>query len=830
MNSLWTLEPTGQPGLARTTADLGIESVVLTRTDQAAATLSLSLAGDFVETDLSPWGWERRWTLRRGGSIVFRGRVTSPPDLDAADESETMTVELSDAWADLAETTYMQEWDSLTATGAAKVAYPRASLGWRGPSNTPETTVQALGKVVDAATRYGVPMTLNARLPNLICPTIEAGNQSCADLIRAVLRYHPGATATVVSTEGGDVLMVCDRSLANPLALPAIGSPVAGVRLRPRPDLAKSSVHVYYSASATHWSEGPKEGDEEPGLVARKRLAVFSDVYPPGSQPDRRSMVVELPAGDVGGGGGGGGDSPPPMPHAVPVKTRPLPKTGANDKAAEKFWLDLLGLTALGITVNDVVLPPPDSEAAQPHRVRFAWAVDDEDDPLQGMPSAINPKAKPLWRPPSVDNLPRMLVGGQLAEWMRVKAAEVIVDATVGVKKSAVDALDELGKKAFMRLSPELGKVGGVDAYRIYQPRRVVATTAKTKVYYNWAATAAGNPSESLKASIDEARKRAVIPDLARQLYEERSTVPWEGSVTLVEEECGSRRYLQDRVINLTGGRPEWTDMRAVVQGETLDIATGTTTLKLGPPQHLSPQDHEELYMTARRAHAARAEAAQTLPPPASNDGEDDGQETGRGGVFPPTVVPVREAALPGGGSALYTPGFWVSAGTEGKVTVAPSVVGGMGATSAMPVVGGTPLTAAPLVTVAGTGTVIALKIESKPDTHNTGTEGEPRYVITDGGGTLVGQVEVVTFASLAAMNAASRVALINNANGTVTQNGKYHLPLAMVMEGGGVLQVGHIGPIGVRMCSAGSLVVSSPALQIVAVDDKGNIVKPPAP
>ncbi|HRE15294.1 MAG TPA: hypothetical protein PLD37_13950, partial [Usitatibacteraceae bacterium] len=561
-------------------------------------------------------------------------------------------VELSDAWADLAETTYMQEWDSLTATGAAKVAYPRASLGWRGPSNNPETTQQALGKVLAAANRYGVPMTLNARLPYLVCPTIEAGNQSCADLIRAILRYHPGATATVVSTEGGDVLMVCDRSLANPLALPAIGSPVAGVRLRPRPDLAKSSVHVYYSASATHWSEGPKEGDEEPGLVARKRLAVFSDVYPPGRQPDRRSMVVELPAGEFGGGGGGGGDSPPPVPHGVPVKTRPLPKTGDYNVAAEKWWLDMSGLAALGLTHDDIRLPRSSTDEVQAHTVKFAWMEDDPDDPLQDVPSAINPKSKPLWRPPSEDKLPRMLVGGQLAEWMRVKAAEVVCSCTVGISKAAVDALPKREKAVFLGMGPKLGEVLDHPAYLLRRDVRVIATTAKTKTYYNWAATAAGNPSESLKASIDEAKARAVIPNLARQLYEERSTVPWEGSVSLEEEECGARRYLQDRVINLTGGRPEWASMRAVVQGETLDIATGTTTLKLGPPQHLSPQDHAELYMTARRASAARAEAAQTLPPPASNDGEDDGQETGRGGVFPPTVVPVREAALPGGGSA----------------------------------------------------------------------------------------------------------------------------------------------------------------------------------
>lgn len=168
----------------------------------------------------------------------------------------------------------------------------------------------------------------------------------------------------------------------------------------------------------------------------------------------------------------------------------------------------------------------------------------------------------------------------------------------------------------------------------------------------------------------------------------------------------------------------------------------------------------------------------------------------------------------------FYRPGFWVYPGSEGEVIVHPSVISGMSAASAIPDGVGEE------VSVGGDGSIIAISIEAEPTSSNIGTIGDPNYVIDDGGGIIQGSGEIVTFASLAAMNTASVVALINNSDGSVIQNGVYHLPLAM-MEAGSPLQVGHIGPIGVRMCAAGSLVVNSPTLQIIMIDENGFIVNP---
>lgn len=168
-----------------------------------------------------------------------------------------------------------------------------------------------------------------------------------------------------------------------------------------------------------------------------------------------------------------------------------------------------------------------------------------------------------------------------------------------------------------------------------------------------------------------------------------------------------------------------------------------------------------------------------------------------------------------------YRPGFWVYPSGENKVTVHPSVVSGMSAASEIPDGVGEP------ISVSGVGRVIALRVEAEPTVNNIGTIEDQNYVIVDGGGVIQGSIEVVTFSSISSMNDASAVALIDNSDGTVTQNGIYHLPLAMTVEGGGLLQVGHIGPIGIRMCAAGSLVVNSPTLQIITLDANYNIVDP---
>lgn len=647
INNIWTIEPAGDPGSAQALHSMGVSSATLTRRNQAAATLQMTIRTAEALTEDLPWAWESQWVLRRDGVIVFRGRVASLPRSGGREESAT--VEMRDAWWDLERTPYLQEWKSLTQDGVALVNTPRALLG-RAASDR-QTTIQAIEQILAVADAGGTTVDPDIQsLPTLVLPEIEATGQSCGDLLRAVLRWHPGATACIESDEEGDRLMVADRLMGDATTL-TIGAPpiVEPLELVERRDLVCDSVHVHYETDAPQYLSRETD-DGETSLRVRRSLLAWADVYPPESPVTRRSMVVLLPGPPQPYGAANAINATPPQPHRNPIKTRVLPPSGSNDSTAERWWLDHLGLTALGIDQDDIVLPPPGSTAAQPHRVRFAWEVDDPDDPLQAAPSAVNPESTPLWRPDSVDDLPRELVSGHLAEWMNVRAAEVVVDATVGIRKSTIDNLPANEWKLFQRLDPIEGVVGGVPAYLVHREVRVIGTDARTKVYVSWAGIGLGS-ADSQAGAVEEIMEENRIPDLAERLYDERSTAPWEGTINLLEAEAGGTRWI-GRAINLAGGRSEWATMRALVQGETLNLETGATRLEIGPPQHLTHQDHRELYLAARRVREERAVSTSLSPPPAlfPDDPIDDEDELpGTGGVYPPTVTPMSRSSVGGG-------------------------------------------------------------------------------------------------------------------------------------------------------------------------------------
>jgi len=76
---------------------------------------------------------------------------------------------------------------------------------------------------------------------------------------------------------------------------------------------------------------------------------------------------------------------------------------------------------------------------------------------------------------------------------------------------------------------------------------------------------------------------------LAAHLHSGLSILHYEGSHTIIAEDVGDIA-LGSR-LNLTGGRGEWTTMRAMVKAITEEIGLGRTTIRFGPPQHLTVQE-----------------------------------------------------------------------------------------------------------------------------------------------------------------------------------------------------------------------------------------------
>jgi hypothetical protein len=70
---------------------------------------------------------------------------------------------------------------------------------------------------------------------------------------------------------------------------------------------------------------------------------------------------------------------------------------------------------------------------------------------------------------------------------------------------------------------------------------------------------------------------------LAADLLAAQNWIPYEGAITLEEEDVGATRYRGNK-INLINSIPAYSTMGALVSGESLEIETGRTTINLGAP------------------------------------------------------------------------------------------------------------------------------------------------------------------------------------------------------------------------------------------------------
>jgi hypothetical protein len=71
--------------------------------------------------------------------------------------------------------------------------------------------------------------------------------------------------------------------------------------------------------------------------------------------------------------------------------------------------------------------------------------------------------------------------------------------------------------------------------------------------------------------------------DLAANLLAAQNWIPYEGAITLEEEDVGATRYRGNK-INLINSIPAYSTMGALVSGESLEIESGRTTINLGAP------------------------------------------------------------------------------------------------------------------------------------------------------------------------------------------------------------------------------------------------------
>lgn len=370
-------------------ADLGIKLVSGSLAIGQPSEMRLEVAADFDEPDILAYG--APVVLAGESGVFFRGKVASVP-VAASAASESQTVLVRDAWADLEEATYQEMWK----VGTGEFLFPEAVLGMKADGTRIPQGAQ-IREVISFAAGNGVDIMLGNVPDGVLLWPSEIKNQSCAEVIRDSLRLQPDWVPWLDYATSPPTFHVTPAAELPAVTYPVDGSGDVGeFQVIRRDDLQPESVRIVYTTAAVIDGEVFRDG--------------MVDKFPPdGPDSGPRAMggIVELAGLQM-------------QFQKSRIQTRALP----TNQASAKVWLKLKFPHLADV---------PDDHFAVTGFAKELVA-DDED-----LPPPINPAATRLGAA-NADQLPRELVRGGIEDWMRRRVGKVRIEAKVRATAAASPA------------------------------------------------------------------------------------------------------------------------------------------------------------------------------------------------------------------------------------------------------------------------------------------------------------------------------------------------------------------------------------------------------
>ena len=415
----------------------------------------------------------------------------------------------------------------------------------------------------------GIPVQRGTILDGFQTVRFVSGGTTWADALDTFAAWHPDAVERFDYTTTPPTIHILKRSAMPALSI-ALGSIQAPARLsfQPRYDLRPDRVRIINYATALDEILGPKR------VLDQDIFEIVEDPVPP-----VRELVLDLGRKAIPQGQTQAQQSATWL--AQRVKTRTIPQAAA-DAGCKEWWVDhiqglavhkpLLDLSKLFVATANAKfeLEAKREDGVVAHNVQLL------NDGIAN-PDPINPNAVP--EPgDNPGDFPRELLDGTIEDWMGVRTAKLLVQASIGYEAATIEAIANDGvRNDFKALFPRRFETGGKVYYYNTFSVQVTGTNAQTKVYRAPASVtytpAASTPENSLLQNIN----------LAENYAAGLAELHWSGTFTVVEAEAGGTEYL-GKVVNITGGDPRWEAMRALVQVVETDIESGTTTVTVGPP------------------------------------------------------------------------------------------------------------------------------------------------------------------------------------------------------------------------------------------------------
>jgi hypothetical protein len=519
-------------GVTKTAAAWGLTAQpILDLPTQGGSKFTWRMAGA-DPVGVIPFPFESQVTIFREldgvKDFTFIGRQTTQNGI--ADPSEQgINLVFQDAWYDLENIVYKQQWKSGTIVNGQvvlnNVFFSRVFLfvDALGQNNGQVLTIaQQITNIINYAAACGANLQVGAIDPGFQQNAYPLKGVTCAEAIRKCLELLPDCAVWIDSSSG--VPKFYAKQNLVPKTLPYAGKDALGrdhksSRITPREDLQVSQVVLEYQQTNYVNSEAT--------------VAISTDVFPVGSTG-----------------------------QALRALNCPIDLRGSQ-------------ITETIGQVSAAAFAPADPALAF-WKEKFSKLKDPRVTGLALVESTIN-SGKPncitvtdsAGNPVDLNQYPNLWQKGTVARWMRtnrqpVKVIEVVVAASFGYVESAGPGTSKTktfssttgGDRMHCRVKLTNSPVGVID----------YATDQTT--------------------SIGE----SPIPGLAEQYYNSVSKLQYEGSHVVLEvvvaEIIGPWNTL-----NISGGKPEWENMEAMISAVTIDFYHGRTTIQFGPAKHLSPQD-----------------------------------------------------------------------------------------------------------------------------------------------------------------------------------------------------------------------------------------------
>lgn len=470
--------------------------------------------------------------IYRDGVKWFHGRCnTLPAAADGASEGHSF--DIVGPWWWLEQIVYQQGWKlwdpaADSGAGALVTKFKSRVILCQLADGTRINTGEQVGATLDYAISLGAPIVKGTIDADVNIPWEEVTDVSCAEVVRRMMRWSPDHVAWF------------DYSTATPT-----------LHIRKPASLGTLAYNITTDAAREALKIRPRNDLQIPGITLHyeRTNTVDGTAFESfeedtaGVTSDPRSVVatIELAGANVS--------------H---IRQKVVTEDWPADLNSKTWWK----------AHNPSLSKTPDGD------LTITGTIIKE---TGGAPSGL---------------YPRVLLEGQIQDWMDVEKITYTVSGKVRNKKV----------------------VGGVtikdddDHDRSFT---VIATSAKTKTY---------------SGGYDATYAEETPTGVAAKFYESWGRLHYEGQFSLVSEDVPAGT-LMGNVLNLSGGLAAWASMAAIVYEVTQDVDSGTTAITFGPNKYLGLSDLIALLRTMRSRRSSYRHKART-----TGESADKGGSSGNSG------------------------------------------------------------------------------------------------------------------------------------------------------------------------------------------------------